>query len=413
MPSTNRSIFSQPSPILDFAWYPAASAHVPATYCFVASVRECPVKLLDASDGRLRASYSIVDHRERQVAPHSLAFNLITDKLYCGFEDAIEVFDVNRPGEGRRLRTTPSKKSRDGLKGIVSALAFSNDASSGVYAAGSLSPSSSLSSNIAIFTEATGEVPVMFVGDENQADSFGIRASVTQLMFNPMQPYLLYASFRRRDAIYTWDVRGDVSVPVQIFTKGVRSASGPDSSQQTRCADLTNQKLRFDIDIGGRWLGWGDQHGDVHIFDLNTGAEDPSGITQPERVRYATEQVLPVATFHAHEDAIGSVSFHPLEPLLLSVSGSRHFDTVVTHPENSDSSSDETDSDSDEDRHSATPSSRRRPKENIVAEVRHSHPQPTTHDDSIKLWSFKSQSENNTSIILGPADSLVQPVLCS
>ena len=77
-----------------------------------------------------------MDHRERQIAPHSLAFNLTAQKLvvilylfqectkcpyrlYCGFEDAIEVFDLSRPGEGTRLHTTPSKKSKDGLKGQI------------------------------------------------------------------------------------------------------------------------------------------------------------------------------------------------------------------------------------------------------------------------------------------------------
>lgn len=70
----------QPSPIVDFLWYPSALRRNPATYCFVASVRECPVKLLDGNDGRLRASYPIVDHRERQIAPHSLLFNLTADK---------------------------------------------------------------------------------------------------------------------------------------------------------------------------------------------------------------------------------------------------------------------------------------------------------------------------------------------
>jgi len=40
-------------------------------------------------------------------------------RMYCGFEDAIEVFDVHRPGndQGTRLHTTPSKKAKDGLKG--------------------------------------------------------------------------------------------------------------------------------------------------------------------------------------------------------------------------------------------------------------------------------------------------------
>jgi hypothetical protein len=46
--------FPQPGPILDYIWYPTATPHDPASFCFVASVRECPVKLLDASDGRVR-----------------------------------------------------------------------------------------------------------------------------------------------------------------------------------------------------------------------------------------------------------------------------------------------------------------------------------------------------------------------
>ena len=43
----------QPAPIVDYAWYPSAAVNNPATFCFLASVRECPVKLLDASDGRV------------------------------------------------------------------------------------------------------------------------------------------------------------------------------------------------------------------------------------------------------------------------------------------------------------------------------------------------------------------------
>jgi hypothetical protein len=45
--------FRQPSPILGFIWYPTATPTNPASFCFVASVRDTPVKLLDASDGRV------------------------------------------------------------------------------------------------------------------------------------------------------------------------------------------------------------------------------------------------------------------------------------------------------------------------------------------------------------------------
>lgn len=70
-------------------------------------------------------------------------------------------------------------------------------------------------------------------------------------MFNPSRPYLLYASFRRHDIIYCWDLRGDVSTAVQTFDRNTR-ACRPDLTE-------TNQKIRFDIDLGGRYLAVGDQ----------------------------------------------------------------------------------------------------------------------------------------------------------
>ncbi|KAJ6480378.1 WD40-repeat-containing domain protein [Mycena sanguinolenta] len=341
-------ILPQSAPILDYIWYPTASPATPASFCFVASVRETPVKLLDASDGRLRASYGIVDHRERQIAPHSLAFNLSGTKLYCGFENAIEVFDVGRPGpsEGTRLHTSPSKQSRDGLKGIISALAFSPSyENAGMYAAGSLTATPG---NIALFTETDGAVPVSFIAG-------GPSAGVTQLHFNPTRPHILYAAFRRERAIYSWDLRADVNTPFEIYSPSPASGEPEEKGE-------TNQKRRFDVDVMGRWLGIGDQEGAVHIFGLHSENEHDGG-----------EAVSPTLTWNAHEDAIGSVSFHPTQPMLLSVSGSRHF-----HTESSSSSSDDSDGEEEE-------------KQNDEAErgtIRRSRVRrgPVTLDSSMKVW---------------------------
>ena len=118
-------------------------------------------------------------------------------RLYCGFEDAIEIFDVQRPGQGERLPTTPSKKSRDGLRGeaprtssstditvpshvrtllrrdigVVSALAFSY--SPEYYAAGSLTPASRTSDNIALFNESVLE-PVLSIGGVAEREMGGV-----------------------------------------------------------------------------------------------------------------------------------------------------------------------------------------------------------------------------------------------
>ena len=75
-------------------------------------------------------------------------------------------------------------------------------------------------------------------------------------MFNPARPYLLYASFRRHDHIYTWDLRGDISSPLQRFLRNAKD----DSVGRVEAVE-TNQRLRFDVDIGGNWLGIGDQVG--------------------------------------------------------------------------------------------------------------------------------------------------------
>ncbi|ESK93182.1 guanyl nucleotide binding protein [Moniliophthora roreri MCA 2997] len=341
-PQRTRLILRQPAPIIDFLWYPTASSRNPSSFCFVSSVRECPVKLLDASNGRLRASYPIIDHRERFIASHSLSFNLYGTRLYCGFKDAIEVFDVGQPGEGTRLPTTPSKKSKDGLKGIISSLAFCPSYTSDYYAAGSLSPTES---NIALFNETQGEIPVMFL-------SGGAKAGVTQLQFNPMQPHLLYASYRRRDEIYCWDLRGSVDTPSTTYS--------PPSGYQ----ESTNQKRRFDVDIGGRWLAVGSQTGDVSLFDLNsTGANDAATIspTQTYKAHEGTYLFEPSSPFFFADplfvDAIGCVAFRPNSGHLLSASGSRHYPS----------------SDSEED-------------DRPVMKKRYR--KPIARDTSIKLWHF-------------------------
>lgn len=347
----HKRTFSQSSAVVNFAWYPGASSSNAPAYCFVASVRDCPVKLLDASDGRLRASYPIVDHRERFIAPHSLAFNLTADKLYCGFEDAIEIFDIQQPGEGDRLPTTPSKKSKDGLKGIISSIAFSS--SYDYYAIGSLTPSSQAMDNIALYSESN-QAAIMPIGGAYS------QSGVTQLKFNPTRPHILYAAFRRHDAIYAWDLRSDTSVPVKVFR------TIPDSRKI-----LTNQKIEFDIDCAGRWLSVGDQNGCISIFDLG----DSDELDSEQSLAIALQNIGPKMTFNAHGDVVGCVAFQPLHSNLLSASGSRHFDEGIGEGDSDSSDGDSTDQESDSGSQNMIAVSRRRSL-------------PYVKDSSLKLWSF-------------------------
>ncbi|KAG8795584.1 hypothetical protein FRC12_012323 [Ceratobasidium sp. 428] len=327
---TPKLSLKHPAPVLSATWFPTASPLDPASYCFVVGVRDCPIRLIDASDGRLRASYRLVDHRERFIAPHCMAFNMYMNKLYCGFEDAIEVFDVHHPGaEGTRLHTVPTKKSRDGLRGIVSALGFAPDWS-GLYAAGSYS------GGIAMYTEETSA--------RAQGWLEGVEGGIR---FNPTQPHLVHAAFRHTSTIATWDIRNPAE-PVSLYDRGKVQ---------------TNQRLWFDVSSDGRWLVAGDESGTMTVLN----ASGQSG-----------EGAATAALVDAHQDAIGAATFHPTKPFVLSASGSRHFD----EPTSDESTSDESD---DTEGVEAMTSGASVWRKNKLARL---GPRgPVTKDNSLKLWS--------------------------
>ncbi|CAE6360885.1 unnamed protein product [Rhizoctonia solani] len=323
----HRLSLPQPAPILSTAWFPTASVSEPASFCFAAAIRDTPIKLFDASDGRVRASYRIVDHRERFVAPHCMAFNMYMNRLYCGFEDAIEVFDVHYPGEGTRLNTVPTKKSRDGIRGIISSLAFAPDWS-GIYAAGSFGGS------IALYTEDTGA--------QTQSWLEGAEGGITQIRFNPSQAHLVYAAFRRTPRIARWDLRNP-SEPDRLYDRGLVS---------------TNQRLSFDTSPDGRWLVAGDERGRILVFD-------------------ALEEKGLVDALGAHNDSIGAVTFHPTKNYAASISGSRHFEDTPSVTSDSEESEDL------EDLKIMVPGTGVR-----GSAVRHRTTGPTVTDNSLKLWSM-------------------------
>lgn len=97
-----------------------------------------------------------------------------------------------------------------------------------------------------------------------------------------------------------------------------------------------------------------------------------------------------VAIHCGSTDAIGSVSFHPLRPLLLSVSGSRHFDRSppTTSNEAGSSNSDSESSDDGDDLDTGESGAPWR-KQGVARISR--DPQPVAYDSSAKLWDFDSR----------------------
>ncbi|GAA5925713.1 hypothetical protein JCM3775_001481 [Rhodotorula graminis] len=271
--------------LLSTAWYPGASIGDPAMFSFAAGVKDHPVHLLDGNDQRVRASYPIIDHTERFVAPHAMSFSPDGASLYCGFDNAIEIFDVGRPGdEGYRLKTTRTRSSRDGQKGIISSLAFSGaDPSSGssCLAAGSFSGSVGL-------YDPSAHSPLIDLLVPSQ------RGGITKLLFHPLSPHLLFAASRQSSHLDVWDLR---------------NTSRTSSSGRLRRNGRTNQRLGFDIDPTGTWLAAGDQDGAVSIFSAQPLPDD----------------LEPVTSLSLSSEPVGATLFHPYLPLLLTASGTRKF----------------------------------------------------------------------------------------
>ncbi|ETS65036.1 hypothetical protein PaG_00489 [Moesziomyces aphidis] len=394
-----------PSPLLDAIWYPVPaldSAHGTSeesgagqtesaavgmtptmTWCFAESHRDLPTRLTASSTGEARASYSIMNHVERFVGPHALAVSPDLSRLYCGLWSALAVFPLSRPGLNTHssLPLVAGKRSRGGQRGIVSALATAPNPANPTH---DLVAAATFSGSVGIygFDPAAFPEPAEHTArhDEDILAQTSCLAGwseiegdgVTQLRFHPLTPYVLFVASRRSDHIYVYDIRylmGDSARwsfrPLSQPATGVRSAHL--LAKLHRPGGASAQRLFFDIDWAGRWLASGDDQGSIHLWRIDTGrftdSDDAAG----------QAEIAPDLSWKAHQDAIGSVSFHPHQPWLASVSGSRHW------PEDEGNSSSESDRDSsDSDSASASDSS---------AGSGHFRTWQT-RDSSLNIWDF-------------------------
>nr|CBB36479.1 Oryza sativa protein similar to guanine nucleotide binding protein AAP03425 [Saccharum hybrid cultivar R570] len=122
-------------PVYDFCWYPCMSLSDPATCVFATTSRDHPIHLWDATSGELRCTYRAYDAMDEIAAALSISFNSTGSKLFAGYNKAIRVFDVHRPG--RDFDQYSLLKGGEGPTGIISSISFSPQ--NGMLAVGSYS----------------------------------------------------------------------------------------------------------------------------------------------------------------------------------------------------------------------------------------------------------------------------------
>ncbi|KAI4296625.1 hypothetical protein L6164_036571 [Bauhinia variegata] len=257
--------------IYDFCWYPFMSASDPVTNVFATTTRDHPIHLWDATSGQLRCTYRAYDAMDEIAAAFSVAFNPDGSKIFAGYNKCIRVFDLHRPGRDFHLHSTV-KDNKEGQTGIISAMAFS-PSHTGMLAL------SSYNQSTAIYREDNMELLYVLHGQEG---------GITHVLFSRDGNYL-YTGGRKDPYILCWDVRKAVDCVFKLY----------------RSSENTNQRILFDIEPSGQYLGTGGQDGLVHLYDLQTG-------------QWAS-------AFQAALDTVNGFSFHPFLPLAVSSSGHRRF----------------------------------------------------------------------------------------
>ncbi|KAK3602482.1 hypothetical protein CHS0354_022348 [Potamilus streckersoni] len=197
--------------VYDFCWYNKMTSSDPVTCCLVSTSRDSPIHMWDAFTGELRCSYRAFSHVDELTPAYSLHFEPDGDKLYCGFNKMIRVFDVSRPGRDCQERPTYAKQ---GQAGIISCITHS-PTDRGVYAAGSYSRT------ISVYHDPAGEMVCMFQGQQG---------GVTHIAFSP-DGTKLYSGGRKDSEILCWDMRN----PGQILFTALRQVE-------------SNQRIYFDQD---------------------------------------------------------------------------------------------------------------------------------------------------------------------
>jgi len=262
----------------------------PATCCFVSTSRNSPIHLFDAYNGELRCSYRAFNHVDEVEPAHSVCFSEDGQKLYCGFNKAIRIFNVNAPGRDCQ----EIKTSAQGQGGIISCIA-PNPGMADVFAAGTYLKS------IAMYSEST--LICLLQGQQG---------GITHLSFSP-DGTKLYSGGRMDPEILCWDLRNPGTV---LYTM---------SRQVT-----TNQRMYFCGDWSGRFILSGNNSGEVTVWDTTQAADLSSDeISLDAKLR-----------FQAHSDCANGISIHPTLPVMVTTSGQRKF-SEPPHSDDSEDNSDE------------------------------------------------------------------------
>lgn len=281
--------------------------------------------MYDAYTGQIRASYRPYNSLDELESPTSVCFARNGTQIIAGgfrTERMIQIFDIHRPGRDTVsiLKLGKTRRSKDGQKGIISALSIpKNNMNSNILAVGTYSPGSIYIYDLRAQSSPVSEIIVTgtcivghgkkhakkkkrkhvifensstpattnhhYHGDDQNNDndidndnnfSFSAakaqwyhnrsRNGITQLEISSDERYM-YSASRRSNVIIQWDLRRLTSLS-SVSSSTTSSRRSP----LIGCASFesgndTNQRIEFDINRNQLWVGSQDKS--IRVYDLS------------------------------------------------------------------------------------------------------------------------------------------------
>jgi WD40 repeat protein len=312
-------------------------------FCTVIFPRDQPIHLIDAYTGAIRCSYRAYDSVDAVEAAQCVSFTNDGQKIFAGFNRCIKIFHTSQPGRDCSdvLYMGTTKRSNDGQKGIVSAIAFPSSATTNIFAVGTYAgsiflyddrvatgngnPSGIILSNLGIpVVEGQGnhkkngwnqlskqsnmavEEENIFAAAKNRWFQQIGRRGITQLKFLSSDDNILFSASRKSNAVVSWDMR--------MLGSAYQGRSSAGLASYERDGD-TNQKLQFDTDEERNRLFVGSRDKCVNIYDIST-----------KKI---------ISKISGLSDAANGVSYSRSNKMLAVSIGARSFPTVEDYDDDS------------------------------------------------------------------------------
>ncbi|XP_011700964.1 PREDICTED: telomerase Cajal body protein 1 [Wasmannia auropunctata] len=270
--------------VYDTCWYPFMNSWDPSTCCFLSTSRESPVHLWDAFTGELRATYRAYNQVDEVEASISVQFVDSGREIWCGFKNAVRIFDTDRPG--RQTTDIHFKHDFPNMIGLVSCIR-ENPAMSGLVAFGTYSKCIGLYKDGPLCTFKTG-------------------SGITQIEFSPCG-MKLFSVVRKSSEFLCWDLRNPGNV--------LYSLEGRQSD--------TNQRIQIAITPDSKQIISGGVDGNIVVWELS------------EIANYDEEDLNPKYKIKLSKDCINGLSLHTNLPIIATSSGQRQCDVENKHKDNS------------------------------------------------------------------------------